>query len=62
MEELLKKLFGDNALTFSQFSEALSAHPEIKLANLASGEYVANIHFCLDFYIPLCYNKNTNTY
>lgn len=41
MEELLKKLFGDNALTFSQFSEALSAHPEIKLANLASGEYVA---------------------
>lgn len=34
MEELLKKLFGDNALTFSQFSEALSAHPEIKLAGL----------------------------
>ncbi len=39
--EFLKELFGDNSLSFSQFSEALSAHPEIKLANLASGEFVA---------------------
>lgn len=39
--EFLKELFGENSLTFSQFSEALSAHPEIKLANLASGEFVA---------------------
>ena len=38
--EFLKELFGDNSLTFSQFSEALSAHPEIKLANLTSGEFV----------------------
>lgn len=39
--EILKKLFGEGALTFAQFSEALSAHPEIKLADLAGGEYVA---------------------
>ncbi len=39
--EFLKELFGENSLTFSQFSEALKAHPEIKLVDLASGEYVA---------------------
>lgn len=39
--DILKGLFGEGALTFEQFSEALKAHPEIKLADLASGEYVA---------------------
>ncbi len=39
--DILKVLFGDGSLTFTQFSEALKAHPEIKLVDLASGEYVA---------------------
>lgn len=39
--DILKGLFGEGALTFEQFSQALKAHPEIKLADLASGEYVA---------------------
>lgn len=43
--EKLKVLFGENSLTFAQFSDALKAHPEIKLADLASGEYVAKAKF-----------------
>lgn len=38
--EKLKALFGTEALTFEQFEEKLKDNKEIKLANLASGEYV----------------------
>ena len=46
--EFLKALFGDRALTFDEFSQAINAHNgneankdnQLKLANLASGEYV----------------------
>lgn len=41
----LKVLFGDGALTFDKFLEALGAHPEIKLADLASGEYVSKAKY-----------------
>ena len=36
----LKPLFGDGALTFEQFSAALAASQEIKLADLSTGTYV----------------------
>lgn len=37
----LKELFGTDALTFEQLEERLKDKKEIKLANLATGEYVA---------------------
>ncbi len=37
----LKALFGTDALTFEQLEEKLKDNKEIKLANLATGEYVA---------------------
>lgn len=37
----LKALFGTEALTFEQLEEKLKDNKEIKLANLATGEYVA---------------------
>lgn len=37
----LRELFGEEALTFAQLEEKLKDNKEIKLANLASGEYVA---------------------
>ena len=37
----LKALFGSEALTFEQLEEKLKDNKEIKLANLATGEYVA---------------------
>lgn len=39
--EFLKTLFGDSKLTQAEFEAALKSHPEIKLANLADGGYVA---------------------
>lgn len=39
--EKLKALFGDEALTFEQLQEKLKDNEEVKLANLASGGYVA---------------------
>jgi len=41
MYEFLKKLFGEGAITFDQFVDALDADKTIKLANLADGGYVA---------------------
>ena len=38
--EKLKELFGDGSLTFAQLEEKLKGNKEIKLANLASGQYV----------------------
>lgn len=38
--EKLKALFGSDALTFEQLEEKLKDNKEIKLANLASGNYV----------------------
>lgn len=38
--EFLKTVFGDKALTFDQFQNALKDSKDVKLANLASGEYV----------------------
>ena len=38
--EFLKDIFGDKALTFADFTAALKDNKEIKLANLAAGEYV----------------------
>lgn len=37
----LKELFGTEALTFEQLEEKLKDNTEIKLANLAGGEYVS---------------------
>lgn len=39
--EKLKALFGSEALTWEQLEEKLKDNEEIKLTNLASGEYVA---------------------
>lgn len=39
--DFLQPLFGEEALTFAQFTEKLQAQTGIKLANLASGEYVS---------------------
>lgn len=38
--EKLKALFGSDALTFEQLEEKLKDNKEVKLANLASGNYV----------------------
>lgn len=38
--EFLKKVFGDKALTYEELKAALEQDKEIKLANLASGQYV----------------------
>lgn len=39
--EFLKNVFGDKALTFAEFSQAVEADGKIKLINLADGGYVA---------------------
>ena len=39
--EFLKDVFGDKALTFDELQQALKDNDKIKLANLASGEYVS---------------------
>jgi len=38
--EQLKSLFGDKPMTFEDFKTALESNKEIKLANLAGGQYV----------------------
>ena len=38
--EKLKEIFGENALTWAELEEKLKDNKEIKLANLASGNYV----------------------
>lgn len=38
--EFLKSVFGENALTYAELEAALKDNKEIKLANLASGQYV----------------------
>lgn len=43
--EFLKEVFGSEALTYEQFSEKLKGNDKIKLANLASGEYVSKYRF-----------------
>lgn len=39
--EFLKEVFGEEALTFEQLSEKLKDNKDIKLGNLAGGEYVS---------------------
>lgn len=39
--EFLKEIFGTEALTYEQLSERLAGNEEIKLANIAGGEYVS---------------------
>ena len=39
--EFLKEVFGSEALTYDQLAEKLKDNDKIKLANLASGEYVS---------------------
>lgn len=41
MIEFLKEIFGSEALTYEQLSEKLEGNENIKLANLASGDYVS---------------------
>ena len=43
--ELLKAIFGDKALTFSELEAALKDNKELKLANLAEGGYVGKEKF-----------------
>lgn len=38
--EQLKKLFGDKALTYGEFEAAVQGCKDLKLANLAGGQYV----------------------
>lgn len=40
MSQFLKELFGEDSLTFEQFSEKLSQNGSIKLANISDGGYV----------------------
>lgn len=44
MEEL-KKLFGDKALTYAELEAALKDNKDVKLANLAAGQYVDKAKF-----------------
>lgn len=38
--EILKALFGGEALTFEQFAEKVNNATDVKLGNLAGGQYV----------------------
>ena len=38
--EILKALFGGEALTFEQFAEKVNNAADVKLGNLAGGQYV----------------------
>lgn len=38
--EILKALFGNEALTFEQFAETVNNAADVKLGNLAGGQYV----------------------
>ena len=57
--ELLKAIFGDKALTFSELEAALKDNKELKLANLAEGGYVGKEKFeALDKLKKKGYNCN----
>lgn len=43
--EFLNTLFGDRALTKTEFEAALKSHSEIKLVNLSDGNYVAKAKY-----------------
>lgn len=43
--EIIKTLFGNEALTFEQFSDKLSSADNLKLGNLADGRYVDKYKF-----------------
>ena len=43
--EFLKTVFGDKALTWDEFAEAIKADKDIKIANIATGEYVGKDKF-----------------
>ena len=43
--DFLKDIFGAKALTFAEFTAALKDNKEIKLANLATGDYVGKEKF-----------------
>lgn len=43
--EQLKKLFGEKALTYGEFEAALQGCKDLKLANLAEGQYVDKAKF-----------------
>lgn len=38
--EILKALFGDEPLTFDQFAEKVNNAADVKLGNLAGGQYI----------------------
>lgn len=38
--EILKALFGDESLTFEQFAEKVNNAADVKLGNLAGGQYI----------------------
>ena len=38
--EILKALFGGKALTFEQFAEKVNNAADVKLGNLAGGQYI----------------------
>lgn len=38
--EVLKTVFGDKAMTYAELEAALNGHKDIRLANLAGGQYV----------------------
>lgn len=58
--EFLKEVFGEEALTFEQLTEKLKDNKDIKLGNLASGEYVAKKKYD-DISEELTTAKNTIT-
>lgn len=43
--DFLKSIFGDKALTFAEFAAALKDNKDVKLANLATGDYVGKEKF-----------------
>lgn len=43
--DFLKDIFGEKALTFAEFTAALKDNKDVKLANLASGDYVGKEKF-----------------
>lgn len=43
--EYLKSFFGDKPLTYDEFVKALEGSKDVKLANLASGQYVDKLKF-----------------
>ena len=50
--EFLKSIFEGAALTYDQLAEKLKGSADVKLANLASGQYVDKGKFCLLYTSP----------